>query len=89
MTVIAAAMIAASISEATFLRMGAMTVEPKIDNVISREEECAASTQYGFVSHDNGLMSKRYAVAHVGYTDKGFYFATRTSVPVAPRSFHP
>ena len=54
MTVLAAVMMAASISEATLLRMGAMPVAPKIDNVISREEECAASTQYGLVSHDNG-----------------------------------
>ena len=85
MTILATALAIASISEATFLRMGAMPVEPKIDNVIERAEEGAASTQYGLLSHDNGLMSKRYAVAHVGYTDKGFYFATRTSVPVAPQ----
>ena len=85
MTILASVLMMASMSDATFLRMGAMPVEPKIDNVIERAEESAASTQYGLVSHDNGLMSKRYAVAHVGYTDKGFYFATRTSVPVAPQ----
>ncbi len=85
MTVFAAGLAIASISEATFLRMGAMPVEPKIDNVIESVEACAASTQYGLISHDNGLMSKRYAVVHVGYTRKGFYFATRTSVPTAPQ----
>ena len=85
MTIFAAMLAVASVSEATLLRMGAMPTAPKIDHVIERAEECASSIQYGLVSHGNGLMSKRYAVAHVGYTDKGFYFATRTSVPAPPQ----
>ncbi len=44
MTVFAAGLAIASISEATFMRMGAMPVEPKIDNVIKMAFRVANAT---------------------------------------------
>ena len=78
--------LAAAISEATLLRMGPMATEPVADDTITLAEQKAASVHYGLVSHDDGLLTKRYAVAAFGYTAKGFYFAVRTSVPEAPQA---
>lgn len=77
---------AAALSEATFLRLAPMNVEPTLDNEISSDEERAASAQYGAISDETGIMTKRYAAFYLGWTKDGLYFATRTSVPPKPRT---
>lgn len=79
-------MAAAALAEATFLRLAPMNVEPTLDNEISTAEERAASAQFGAISDETGLMTKRYAVFYLGWTKRGLYFATRTSVPMKPRT---
>ena len=76
----------AALSEATFLRLAPMNVEPKIDNEITSVEERASSAQYGAISDETEIMTKRYAAFCLGWTEKGLYFATRTSVPPKPRA---
>lgn len=78
--------LAATLSEATLLRMAPMAVEPIVDNVITPVEQKASSAHYGLVSHADGLLATRYAVAYFGYTQKGFYLAVRSSVPEAPQT---
>ena len=77
-------MLAAAVAETTLLRMCPMAVEPVIDNRIDETESRAVSAHYGLISQETELMATRYAVACIGYTKKGFYFATRTSVPELP-----
>ena len=76
----------AALSEATFLRLAPMNVEPALDNEIAAAEARAASVQYGAVSDETEIMTKRYAVFCLGWTRDGLYFATRTSVPPKPRT---
>lgn len=76
---------AARLSDATYLRMGAMSVSPVIDGTISRKESQHSSVQYGPVSSSTKLMMLRYGTFYVGYTKGGFYFAARTSLPVRPQ----
>lgn len=77
---------ARTVSEGSLLRMGPMCIAPVIDGSISSDEARASSAQYGAISATTGLMSKRYAAFQFGYTDKGFYFASRTSLPNAPQT---
>ena len=81
-----APLFAAALSEATLLTIGQMGQAPKIDNEITVAEECAANVQYGAISDESGLMTRRYAVFHFGFCEKGVYFATRTSVPDLPQT---
>lgn len=76
---------AAPLSDATFLRMGSMSVTPVADGTISRAETYHSSVQYGPISSTTGQMTLRYGTFHLGYTAEGFYFAARTSLPVRPQ----
>jgi len=79
-------LMAAVMSQSTFLRLAPMNVEPMIDNEITSFEERAVSAQYGAISDETGIMTKRYAVFYLGWAKEGLYFATRTSVPPKPRT---
>ena len=76
---------AATLSEATFLRMGPMNVEPRADNVITTEEMSHSSKQYGLVSTSTKLMAIRYNIAYLGWTPRGLYVGFRTSIPPWPQ----
>lgn len=86
MNLLIAAALAVGLSDASYVRMGRMAAEPTIDGRISMVEAGAASTHYGAISQTDGYMAMRYAVFHVGYTEKGIYFAARTSVPKLPQT---
>ena len=75
----------APLSEATLLRMGPMAIVPIADGTISRVETYHSSVQYGPVSSTTGCMMLRYGTFHIGYTEKGFYLAARTSLPTRPQ----
>lgn len=77
-----------TVSGTTLLRMGPMNLEPKADNVITREEIERSSQQYGLVSTNTGLLAKRYQIAYFGWTDKGVYCAARSSIPQAPQTLN-
>ena len=86
MLILAAILNAPIVSDSTFVRIAPMGAEPVVDNVITPEEEGGASTHYSGISSETGLMAVRYAVFHLGWTEKGLYFATRTGVPAKPQT---
>lgn len=74
----------AAVSEATYLRMGRMAKAPVVDGRISFDEDHAASVHYGAMSSASDLIILRYTCFFFGYTEKGVYFAARTSIPPSP-----
>lgn len=70
---------------AALVRMGMMDFTPVADGRISKEELRGCSVSYGAISEKTGLMSLRYCVFHLGYTDKGVYFAVRSETPPSPQ----
>ena len=78
---------ALALSGTDFIRMGKMAAEPAADGVITKEEMRHASNQYGLISETTGLFAKRYGIFYFGWTDRGFYFAARTSKPPRPQTF--
>ena len=81
---LAASACSAPVSDATYLRMGRMAKEPVIDGRISYDEDHSASVHYGAMSDASDLIILRYTCFFFGYTEKGVYFAARTSTPPSP-----
>ncbi|MFA6815477.1 MAG: glycoside hydrolase domain-containing protein [Lentisphaeria bacterium] len=72
-------------SNATLLRLGPMKQAPKIDGRIGKDEWVQASTTFGGISDQSGLMTSRKNNFRFGYDDKYLYFAITSELPLSPQ----
>ena len=74
------------VSNETLLRLPPMPKVPVIDGKISQDEWKYASTTFGGISTQTGLMTRRENNFRFGYDAKNLYFAITSEIPVAPQT---
>ncbi|MBQ9771132.1 MAG: hypothetical protein IJW23_04830 [Lentisphaeria bacterium] len=72
-------------SDKTILRFAAMPAAPVIDGKIGVDEWKYASTTFGGISPETGLMTRRQNDFRLGYDAKNIYVAITSETPLAPQ----
>ncbi|MBQ7175965.1 MAG: hypothetical protein IJS08_01010 [Victivallales bacterium] len=73
------------LSDKTLTRLGKMPVPPAIDGRIALGEWDCASTTFGGINPQNGLMTYRESNFRLGYDKDFIYFACTSELPIPPQ----
>ena len=73
------------LSSKTLTRLCKMPVPPRIDGRIDATEWDFASTSFGGISPETGLMTYRESNFRIGYDSKFLYFACTSEIPILPQ----
>ena len=74
------------LSNETLIRLAPMRTTPIIDGKIDFQEWRQASTSYGGISPESGLMTRRENDFRFGYDEKNIYFAVTSEIPLLPQT---
>ena len=74
------------LSNETLIRLAPMRTTPIIDGKIDFQEWRQASTSYGGISPESGLMTRRENDFRFGYDEKYIYFAVTSEIPLLPQT---
>ncbi|MBQ7650742.1 MAG: hypothetical protein IJS15_07265, partial [Victivallales bacterium] len=74
------------LSDKTLIRLGTMPTPPLIDGRIATCEWDCASTTFGGISPENGLMTYRENNFRIGYDKEFIYFACTSEIPTPPQT---